>query len=208
MYPDAQGFIGYTTRFVDPSIGFALGEPTPPFPPLRLCSRVLGFASGYNYWYSYAVTIPTELVACALVIQCGSPLSFAREAARASSLTLASLVQIGTAPSTRLLGSLPSSSRSSSSTLWASLSTERPSSCSSPSFPALRSSLTRSFGLLQFLRHQDHRDRRPHHRRYRDRLWRRTRWNWLHRLPVRSPDTGCTRDASRSLTLRLFADTG
>ncbi|KAL7412814.1 putative amino acid transporter [Mrakia frigida] len=48
MYPDAQGFVGYTTRFVDPSIGFALG---------------------YNYWYSYAVTIPTELVACALVIQ-------------------------------------------------------------------------------------------------------------------------------------------
>lgn len=37
----------YAARFVDPALGFALG---------------------WNYWYSYAITLPTEITAAALVI--------------------------------------------------------------------------------------------------------------------------------------------
>ncbi|KAL7420884.1 hypothetical protein Q5752_004838 [Cryptotrichosporon argae] len=47
LYPVSGGFTHYASRFVDPSLGFALG---------------------FNYWYSYAITIPTELVAAAIVI--------------------------------------------------------------------------------------------------------------------------------------------
>lgn len=81
------------SRFVDPSLGFALGynycmswpfisfSATPrlresstdasSFPPPSLSPLSSFVATGY----SYAVTIPTELVACALVIQCESFLS-------------------------------------------------------------------------------------------------------------------------------------
>lgn len=45
--PVSGGFTHYATRFIDPAFGFALG---------------------YNYWYSYAITIPTELVASAIII--------------------------------------------------------------------------------------------------------------------------------------------
>jgi amino acid transporter len=37
----------YATRWLDPALGFALG---------------------YNYWYSYAITLPTEITAAAIVI--------------------------------------------------------------------------------------------------------------------------------------------
>ncbi|GAA5991735.1 hypothetical protein JCM11641_004847 [Rhodosporidiobolus odoratus] len=48
LYPVSGAFVHYTSRFVDPAIGFALG---------------------WNYWYSYAITLPTEITAAALVIQ-------------------------------------------------------------------------------------------------------------------------------------------
>jgi amino acid transporter len=48
LYPVSGAFVHYTSRFVDPSVGFALG---------------------WNYWYSYAITLPTEITAAALVIQ-------------------------------------------------------------------------------------------------------------------------------------------
>ncbi|KAF8753328.1 Amino acid transporter [Rhizoctonia solani] len=48
LFPVAGGFTHYATRFIDPAVGFALG---------------------YNYWYSYAITLPTELTASAIVIQ-------------------------------------------------------------------------------------------------------------------------------------------
>ncbi|WVQ86137.1 hypothetical protein IAT38_008305 [Cryptococcus sp. DSM 104549] len=47
LYPVSGAFTHYAARFVDPSLGFALG---------------------FNYWYSYAITIPTELVAAQIVI--------------------------------------------------------------------------------------------------------------------------------------------
>ncbi|KAG9098653.1 hypothetical protein FS749_003321 [Ceratobasidium sp. UAMH 11750] len=47
LFPVAGGFTHYATRFIDPAVGFALG---------------------YNYWYSYAITLPTELTAAAIVI--------------------------------------------------------------------------------------------------------------------------------------------
>ncbi|GAA5852561.1 hypothetical protein JCM9279_005512 [Rhodotorula babjevae] len=47
QYPVRGAFVHHATRFLDPSIGFALG---------------------YNYYYSWAVTIPTEIVAAALVL--------------------------------------------------------------------------------------------------------------------------------------------
>lgn len=47
LFPVAGAFTHYATRFVDPAMGFALG---------------------WNYWYSYAITIPTELTAAAIVI--------------------------------------------------------------------------------------------------------------------------------------------
>ncbi|KAH6909114.1 amino acid permease/ SLC12A domain-containing protein [Coprinopsis sp. MPI-PUGE-AT-0042] len=47
QYPVAGGLTLYATRFVDPAMGFALG---------------------WNYFYSWAITIPTELTASAIVI--------------------------------------------------------------------------------------------------------------------------------------------
>jgi amino acid transporter len=47
LFPVAGAFTHYASRFVDPA---------------------LGFATGFNYWYSYAITIPTEIVAAAIVI--------------------------------------------------------------------------------------------------------------------------------------------
>ncbi|WVQ77052.1 hypothetical protein IAR50_006731 [Cryptococcus sp. DSM 104548] len=47
LYPVSGAFTHYASRFVDPSLGFALG---------------------FNYWYSYAITIPTEIVAATIVI--------------------------------------------------------------------------------------------------------------------------------------------
>ncbi|KAI5479664.1 amino acid transmembrane transporter [Pseudohyphozyma bogoriensis] len=47
LYPVSGAFVHYTARFMDPAFGFAVG---------------------WNYWYSYAITLPTEIVAAALVI--------------------------------------------------------------------------------------------------------------------------------------------
>ncbi|KZO90439.1 amino acid permease [Calocera viscosa TUFC12733] len=47
LYPVSGSFTHYATRFVDPALGFALG---------------------WNYWYSYAVTLPNEITAAAIVI--------------------------------------------------------------------------------------------------------------------------------------------
>ncbi|KAH9464044.1 hypothetical protein Pst134EA_002462 [Puccinia striiformis f. sp. tritici] len=48
MFPVTGAFIHYTTRFVDPALGFAVG---------------------WNYWYSFAVTLPTEITAAGIVIK-------------------------------------------------------------------------------------------------------------------------------------------
>ncbi|ORY79319.1 amino acid permease/ SLC12A domain-containing protein [Leucosporidium creatinivorum] len=48
LYPVSGAFTHYTARFADPALGFALG---------------------WNYWYSYAITLPTEITAAALVIE-------------------------------------------------------------------------------------------------------------------------------------------
>jgi amino acid transporter len=40
LFPVSGGFTHYATRFVDPALGFALGV---------------------NYWYSYAITVPTGM---------------------------------------------------------------------------------------------------------------------------------------------------
>lgn len=47
LFPVSGAFTHYAARFVDPA---------------------LGFATGFNYWYSYAVTAPTEIVAASIVI--------------------------------------------------------------------------------------------------------------------------------------------
>ncbi|GMK58934.1 hypothetical protein CspeluHIS016_0603760 [Cutaneotrichosporon spelunceum] len=47
LFPIAGAFTHYASRFVDPALGFAVG---------------------LNYWYSWAITLPTELVAAAIVI--------------------------------------------------------------------------------------------------------------------------------------------
>lgn len=47
LYPVSGAFTHYASRFVDPALGFALG---------------------WNYFYSYAITLPTEITAAALVI--------------------------------------------------------------------------------------------------------------------------------------------
>ncbi|PWN47723.1 amino acid permease [Violaceomyces palustris] len=46
--PVSGGFAHYATRFLDPSIGFALG---------------------YTYWYSFGITLPVEISASAIIIQ-------------------------------------------------------------------------------------------------------------------------------------------
>ncbi|GHJ87443.1 hypothetical protein NliqN6_3845 [Naganishia liquefaciens] len=47
LYPVAGAFTHYATRFLDPAFGFALG---------------------WNYFYSWAITLPVEMVACAIII--------------------------------------------------------------------------------------------------------------------------------------------
>jgi len=47
LFPVSGSFTHYATRWLDPALGFALG---------------------YNYWYSYAITLPTEITAAAIVI--------------------------------------------------------------------------------------------------------------------------------------------
>jgi len=47
LFPVSGSFTLYATRWLDPAIGFALG---------------------YNYWYSYAIALPTEITAAAIVI--------------------------------------------------------------------------------------------------------------------------------------------
>lgn len=47
LFPVAGAFTHYASRFVDPALGMAVG---------------------FNYWYSWAITLPTELVAAAIVI--------------------------------------------------------------------------------------------------------------------------------------------
>lgn len=46
--PTPGAFTEYATRFVDPALGFAMG---------------------WNYWYSYAITLPAELVAAGMVVE-------------------------------------------------------------------------------------------------------------------------------------------
>ncbi|KAI8461462.1 amino acid permease/ SLC12A domain-containing protein [Phakopsora pachyrhizi] len=48
IYPITASFMHYATKFVDPSLGFAVG---------------------INYWYSFAVTLPTEITAASIVVQ-------------------------------------------------------------------------------------------------------------------------------------------
>ncbi|GAA6027826.1 hypothetical protein JCM8097_001735 [Rhodosporidiobolus ruineniae] len=48
LLPVSGAFVHYTARYVDPAAGFALG---------------------WNYWYSWGITIPTEAAAAALVIE-------------------------------------------------------------------------------------------------------------------------------------------
>lgn len=48
LYPLAGGFTYYASRFVDPA---------------------LGFATGWNYFYCWAISIPVEIVASAIVIE-------------------------------------------------------------------------------------------------------------------------------------------
>ncbi len=48
--PIAGSFEAYAERFVDPSLGFAVG---------------------WNYWFSWAITLAAELVAGALIVQFG-----------------------------------------------------------------------------------------------------------------------------------------
>ncbi|OAV99426.1 hypothetical protein PTTG_04513 [Puccinia triticina 1-1 BBBD Race 1] len=59
MFPVTGAFIHYTTRFVGPSSGF--------------CQSVFYFSTlpslGWNYWYSFAVTLPTEITAAGIVIK-------------------------------------------------------------------------------------------------------------------------------------------
>jgi len=48
MFPVTGAFVHYTSRFVDPALGFAIG---------------------WNYWFSFAVTLPTEITAAGIVIK-------------------------------------------------------------------------------------------------------------------------------------------
>ncbi|KAM0332331.1 hypothetical protein ACHAQA_002608 [Verticillium albo-atrum] len=50
--PSDQGFNGYATRFVDPA---------------------LGFATGWNYFFKYAIVLPNNLTAAGLIIQYWRP---------------------------------------------------------------------------------------------------------------------------------------
>ncbi|CEQ40889.1 SPOSA6832_02557, partial [Sporobolomyces salmonicolor] len=60
-------FLGYTIMAtIVYSMMVALGEMTTMFPVF--VDPALGFALGWNYWYSWAITIPTEITAAALVL--------------------------------------------------------------------------------------------------------------------------------------------
>ena len=48
MFPTSGSFETYATKFIDPALGFALG---------------------WNYWFSYAITVAAEMVAGAIIIK-------------------------------------------------------------------------------------------------------------------------------------------
>ncbi|BFZ60735.1 hypothetical protein YB2330_001786 [Saitoella coloradoensis] len=50
--PTSGGFTSYATRFVDPAVGFA---------------------TGWNYWYCFGITLPAEITAASIVIQYWDP---------------------------------------------------------------------------------------------------------------------------------------
>jgi amino acid transporter len=52
MYPVSGGFYTYSTRFIDPSWGFAMG---------------------WNYVFQWAIVLPLELTVCGLTIQYWNP---------------------------------------------------------------------------------------------------------------------------------------
>ncbi|ELU44206.1 amino acid transporter [Rhizoctonia solani AG-1 IA] len=65
LFPVAGGFTHYATRCkFDPATMCDMSLTLP-----SVIDPAVGFALGYNYWYSYAITLPTELTASAIVIQ-------------------------------------------------------------------------------------------------------------------------------------------
>ncbi|CDR38311.1 RHTO0S03e08130g1_1 [Rhodotorula toruloides] len=64
-------WLGYSIMgFTVGTMMVALGEMTTLYPvSARFLNPAAGFALGWNYWYSYAITLPTEITAAALVIQ-------------------------------------------------------------------------------------------------------------------------------------------
>jgi yeast amino acid transporter len=63
--PISGGHIAFAERFVDPGLAFAMVRPQSPLFYLRLNICLL---QGWNYWYSWAILLPTELSAAAVLI--------------------------------------------------------------------------------------------------------------------------------------------
>ena len=64
LFPVSGSFVGvfHSSQKLTTQIGMQTHYAT------RWLDPALGFALGYNYWYSYAITLPTEITAAAIVI--------------------------------------------------------------------------------------------------------------------------------------------
>lgn len=75
MYPVSGGFYTYSTRFIDPSWGFAMVS-NHTWPRANLCEKhahVLTCIQGWNYVFQWAIVLPLELTVCGLTVQYWNP---------------------------------------------------------------------------------------------------------------------------------------
>lgn len=72
--PMDKGFAGYATRFVDPALGYVSSIC---IYDLGLVTRMLTiknrFATGWNYFFKYAIVLPNNLTAAGIIIQYWRP---------------------------------------------------------------------------------------------------------------------------------------
>ena len=68
LLPMDQGFNGYATRFVDPALGYEDHDYS-----IITCTKADRFATGWNYFFKYAIVLANNLNAAGLITQYWRP---------------------------------------------------------------------------------------------------------------------------------------
>lgn len=78
MFPMDKGFGGYATRFVDPALGYVVcvfhfRKVKIVVEGLSNIVRYHSYATGWNYFFKYAIVLPNNLTAAGIIIQYWRP---------------------------------------------------------------------------------------------------------------------------------------